>query len=124
MVNKKAEAVNDIFQAIANETRRSILLRLTDSPCVVAELARPFEMSAPAISRHLSVLERAGLVARSRSGKSQQIRIVRESLDPALRFVAELERGDVPESVSTAGERDAGAGPDFVGEDDEWTKLL
>ena len=69
-------------------------------------------------------VERAGLVARSRSGKSQQIRIVRESLDPALRFVAELERGDVPESVSTAGERDAGAGPDFVGEDDEWTKLL
>jgi DNA-binding transcriptional ArsR family regulator len=124
MVNIKAEAVNDIFQAIANETRRSILLRLADSPCVVAELARPFEMSAPAISRHLSVLERAGLVARSRSGKSQQIRIVRESLDPALRFVAELERGDVPESVSTAGERGAGAGPDFVGEDDEWTKLL
>lgn len=52
--------------ALADPTRRAILARLADGEASVGELARPFEMSLPAVSRHLKVLERAGLIARGR----------------------------------------------------------
>lgn len=54
------------FGALADPTRRAILVRLTEGEATVAELAAPFEMSQPAVSRHLKVLENAGLVSRSR----------------------------------------------------------
>ena len=55
-----------VFGALADPTRRSILARLTQGEATVAELVAPFEMSQPAISRHLKVLERAGLITRTR----------------------------------------------------------
>jgi len=58
-----------IFAALADPTRRSILERLAESNVTVGELARPFEISRPAISKHLRVLERAGLVQRTRDGR-------------------------------------------------------
>ena len=126
MINTKSRPLTNIFQAIANQTRREILHRLAASPCVVAELVRHFDVSAPAISRHLSVLERAGLVVRSRTGKSQQIRLSRESLGPAIRFMAELGAGDGGGSVSTKVARAAETPTEINDdpEDDEWTKLL
>jgi DNA-binding transcriptional ArsR family regulator len=58
-----------IFAALADPTRRAILARLADGDATVSELAEPFPISMPAISRHLKVLERAGLISRSRSGQ-------------------------------------------------------
>jgi DNA-binding transcriptional ArsR family regulator len=58
-----------IFGALADPTRRAILARLAEGDATVTELAEPFAVSMPAISRHLKVLERAGLISRSRSGQ-------------------------------------------------------
>ncbi|GGJ94874.1 transcriptional regulator [Pilimelia anulata] len=58
-----------IFSALADPTRRAILARLADGDATVGELAEPFDISLPAISRHLKVLEHAGLISRSRSAQ-------------------------------------------------------
>lgn len=58
------DQLSETFAALANETRRAILAQLADGPATVNELAEPFAMSLPAISRHLKVLERVGLIER------------------------------------------------------------
>jgi DNA-binding transcriptional ArsR family regulator len=58
-----------VFAALADPTRRAIIARLAEGDATVTELAQPFSISLPAISRHLKVLERAGLISRSRSGQ-------------------------------------------------------
>jgi DNA-binding transcriptional ArsR family regulator len=63
------------FAALADPTRRAILARLAAGECSVTELAAPFEMSLPAVSKHLRVLERAGLIARSREAQRRPCRI-------------------------------------------------
>jgi DNA-binding transcriptional ArsR family regulator len=64
-----------ILSALADPTRRAILARLAEGEATVGELARPFEMSAPAVSRHLKVLERAGLIARGRTAQWRPCRL-------------------------------------------------
>ena len=73
-----ADTLSATFSALADPTRRAILARLTLGETTVAELAKPFSISGPAVSRHLKVLEKAGLIAR---GKSAQWRPCR--LEPA-----------------------------------------
>jgi DNA-binding transcriptional ArsR family regulator len=63
------------FAALADPTRRAILARLASGECSVTELAEPFEMSMPAVSKHLGVLERAGLIARGRDAQWRPCRI-------------------------------------------------
>jgi DNA-binding transcriptional ArsR family regulator len=63
------------FAALANPTRRAILARLASGECSVTELAEPFEMSMPAISKHLRVLEQAGLIARGREAQWRPCRL-------------------------------------------------
>ncbi len=63
------------FAALADPTRRAILARLASGECSVTELAEPFEMSMPAVSKHLRVLERAGLIARGRVAQWRPCRI-------------------------------------------------
>jgi DNA-binding transcriptional ArsR family regulator len=63
------------FQALADPTRRAILARLALGETSVTELAKPFAMSMPAVSKHLKVLERAGLIARSRAAQWRPCRI-------------------------------------------------
>ena len=63
------------FAALADPTRRAILARLVSGQCSVTELAEPFEMSMPAVSKHLRVLERAGLIARGREAQWRPCRI-------------------------------------------------
>lgn len=58
-----------VFQALANRTRRALLSRVSAGPARVTELAEPFGMSLPAISKHLGILERAGLIRRSVKGR-------------------------------------------------------
>lgn len=79
------ERLDRTFAALADPTRRAILARLAAGEASVTELARPFEMSLPAVSKHLKVLERAGLIAR---GRQRQWRPARLEAEP-LREVAE-----------------------------------
>jgi DNA-binding transcriptional ArsR family regulator len=75
------------FAALADPTRRSILTRLAESEATVNELAEPFSMSLPAISRHLKVLERAGLIARSREAQWRPSRLQVDPLDDAVAWM-------------------------------------
>jgi DNA-binding transcriptional ArsR family regulator len=72
---KPDNRLNETFAALADPTRRAILARLAAGDAGVMELARPFAMSQPAISKHLKVLERAGLVSRGRRGPSRPCRL-------------------------------------------------
>lgn len=71
------------FAALANPTRRAILASLAGGELSVTELAAPFDMSQPAISLHLKVLERAGLVSRGRDAQRRPVRVEAEPLDAA-----------------------------------------
>src|SRR6187455_633823 len=70
-----ADALSSTFSALADPTRRAILARLVAGECSVSELAEPFDMSLPAVSKHLRVLERAGLIARRRDAQWRPCRI-------------------------------------------------
>jgi DNA-binding transcriptional ArsR family regulator len=69
------DALSSTFSALADPTRRAILARLAQGECSVNELAEPFAMSLPAVSKHLQVLERAGLIARRRDAQRRPCRI-------------------------------------------------
>jgi DNA-binding transcriptional ArsR family regulator len=69
------DALTTTFAALADPTRRAILARLITGECTVTELARPFDMSLPAVSKHLRVLERAGLIAQGREAQWRPCRI-------------------------------------------------
>jgi DNA-binding transcriptional ArsR family regulator len=69
------DQLSSTFSALADPTRRAILARLATGEAPVTELAKPFEMSMPAISKHLKVLERAGLIARSREAQWRPCRL-------------------------------------------------
>jgi DNA-binding transcriptional ArsR family regulator len=85
----KAEQLDATFAALADPTRRAILARLALGQASVAELAEPFEMSQPAISKHLKVLERAGLISR---GQEAQKRPRRLRAQPLAQVTEWLER--------------------------------
>lgn len=70
-----ADRLSDTFFALADPTRRAILARLTKGEVSVTELAEPFDMTMPAITKHLKVLERAGLVARGREAQWRPVRL-------------------------------------------------
>jgi DNA-binding transcriptional ArsR family regulator len=75
------------FAALADPTRRAILARLASGEASVTELAQPFRMSQPAISKHLKVLERAGLVSRGRAAQRRPRRLVARPLAEANRWL-------------------------------------
>jgi DNA-binding transcriptional ArsR family regulator len=74
------DALSATFSALADPTRRAILARLARGETAVTELARPFDMSLPAVSKHLKVLERAGLIARGREAQWRPCRIEPKAL--------------------------------------------
>jgi DNA-binding transcriptional ArsR family regulator len=71
----KYRTLDGTFGALADPTRRAIVLRLLDGECPVGELAKPHRMSLPAISKHISVLEDAGLVLKRKEGRQQYCRL-------------------------------------------------
>lgn len=75
------------FAALADPTRRAILARLATGEATVNELAEPFRISLQAISRHLKVLENAGLISRGREGQFRPCRLEAESLTPAVEWI-------------------------------------
>src|SRR3954463_3128936 len=76
-----------VFAALADPTRRAILERLAAGEASVTELAEPFEMSQPAISKHLKVLERAGLISRGRDAQRRPCRLEGAPLGEAAQWV-------------------------------------
>jgi DNA-binding transcriptional ArsR family regulator len=75
LYNVRASHLNETFAALADPTRRAILARLASGEAGVMQLAKPFDMSQPAISKHLKVLERAGLIVRGRKAQSRPCRL-------------------------------------------------
>jgi DNA-binding transcriptional ArsR family regulator len=86
------DALNATFAALADPTRRAILARLTRGDASVQELAEPFDMSLPAISKHLKVLERAGLVSRGRDAQRRPCRIEAAPLQEATEWMESYRR--------------------------------
>jgi DNA-binding transcriptional ArsR family regulator len=82
-----SERLDVTFAALADPTRRAILARLASGDASVTELARPFAMSQPAISKHLKVLERAGLISRGRDAQKRPCRIEGKSLADASKWL-------------------------------------
>src|SRR5215475_10647468 len=90
MVNYKEANLDRVFQALADTTRRRILRRVAQSNCTVRELAKPFAISAPAISRHLKVLERARMLERVKNGKFHRFRVNTGALNQAQEVIQQL----------------------------------
>jgi DNA-binding transcriptional ArsR family regulator len=82
------DQLSAVFGALADPTRRAILVRLTEGDATVAELAAPFRVSQPAISRHLKVLERAGLISRRRRATARLSHLEAEPLREATVWLA------------------------------------
>ena len=84
---KRSSSLDSVFSALADPTRRRILEGLMDGHAHVGRLARPFRVSAPAISRHLRVLERAGLICRTKRGRLHHIELSAEPLRRAKDWI-------------------------------------
>ncbi|HEY7500650.1 MAG TPA: metalloregulator ArsR/SmtB family transcription factor [Vicinamibacterales bacterium] len=82
-----SERLDATFAALADPTRRAILARLASGDASVNELAEPFDMSQPAISKHLKVLERAGLISRGRDAQRRPRRLEPKPLADATRWL-------------------------------------
>jgi len=87
-----AHRLDAIFAALADPTRRAIIARLASGQASVNELARPFAMSQPAISKHLKVLERAGLIARGREAQWRPCRLEPGPLKEAAAWIEQYRR--------------------------------
>jgi DNA-binding transcriptional ArsR family regulator len=84
------ERLNYTFAALADPTRRAILARLATGEQTVMELARPFKMTQPAVSKHLRVLESAGLITRRAEGARRPCRLARHGFDSIDQWLAML----------------------------------
>jgi DNA-binding transcriptional ArsR family regulator len=84
----KSRSLDATFAALADPTRRAILERLMREDAAVSELAEPFDMSLPAISKHLAVLERAGLIERVKDGRNRRCRLLEGPMRDALEWIA------------------------------------
>ncbi|GII30624.1 ArsR/SmtB family transcription factor [Planotetraspora mira] len=87
-----ADQLSLVFQALADPIRRAILTRLTNGDATVAELAEPFNVTQPAISRHLKVLEAAGLISRSRRATARLSHLEAEPLRDVTTWLARYQR--------------------------------
>jgi DNA-binding transcriptional ArsR family regulator len=85
-------SLNATFAALADPTRRAILARLAQSEATVGELAEPFEMSQPAVSKHLKVLEKAGLISRGRDAQRRPSRLEPKPLVEATAWLEEYRK--------------------------------
>src|ERR1700733_13090665 len=108
-----ADRLSLVFGALADPVRRAILTRLSEGDATVGELAAPFDISQPAISRHLKVLEKAGLISRNRRATARLSRLEAEPLREVTTWLARYqafwdeshERLDAPLPALQAGEK-------------------
>jgi DNA-binding transcriptional ArsR family regulator len=87
MVNNRASRLDGTFGAMSHPIRRGILARLATGEASVAELARPFDVSAPAISKHMRILEEAGLLSRTKEGREHRCRLEPARLKEAQAWI-------------------------------------
>lgn len=85
-------ALDQVFGALADVTRRDILQRVSKAEHTISELAAPYAMSLAAIAKHISVLEKAGLITKRRSGKEKVIQIQPEAIKVAAAYLSEYEK--------------------------------
>jgi DNA-binding transcriptional ArsR family regulator len=86
------DALSVTFHALADPTRRAILARLASGDADVSALMKPFDLSQPTISKHLKVLERAGLVSRLRVAQARPCHLEMQNLAPAMDWITEQRR--------------------------------
>jgi DNA-binding transcriptional ArsR family regulator len=89
-MNMRAERLNLAYGALADPTRRAILARLRKGDATVMELAKPFELTQPTITKHLQVLERAGLISRGRDAQRRPCRIEPAALQMAAAWLLDF----------------------------------
>jgi len=87
-----AEALSQVFAALADPTRRDLVARLTDGDATVGQLAAPYQVSVQAISKHLKVLEQAGLVSRGAEGHRSPVHLEAEVLDLMTAWIERYRR--------------------------------
>lgn len=87
MVNYQPERLDAVFGALADPTRRAILARLATGRATVTEVARPFDLSLPAITKHLNVLEGAGLIRREAAGRQKICRLEKGGIEAAAEWI-------------------------------------
>lgn len=92
MISAPAEQLDRVFAALADPTRRAILARLAGGEANVNELVAPFDLAQPTISKHLKVLEGAGLVLRGRNAQFRPVRINAVPLERAARWIGDYQR--------------------------------
>jgi DNA-binding transcriptional ArsR family regulator len=114
-----ADALSRVFSALADPTRRDIVARLSIADATVNELAEPYEVSVQAVSKHLRVLEDAGLVTRSRDAQRRPVHLEAEVFDLMTKWIERYQRQaeeryrrldallrDMPDDTNTTGERE------------------
>lgn len=87
MVNYLSPAIDSTFSSLSDPTRRAILGRLSLGKATVTEVAQPFNMSLPAISKHLKVLENAGLISRVKKGRNHKLKLETKRLKMAFDWI-------------------------------------
>lgn len=92
MVKRRGNDLSEVFKALADPTRRQLIETLGREERTIGELAEPLEMSLPAVSKHLGVLERAGLLKRRREGKSHHMSFDPEALNSAENWLKQQRR--------------------------------
>jgi DNA-binding transcriptional ArsR family regulator len=92
MVKYYTDELDVTFMALADATRRAIINRLSQGPFTVSELAEPFDISLPAVSKHLKILENAGLLERRRDGRVHLCSLKAEPMKEAADWIAKYQR--------------------------------
>lgn len=92
MVNYSQSVLDSTFSALSDPTRRAILMQLASGDTTVTELAKPFEMSLPAISKHLRVLEGAGLLVQEKKGRIRRCRLEAKPLQVADKWIMDYRK--------------------------------
>ncbi|WP_233006947.1 ArsR/SmtB family transcription factor [Rheinheimera faecalis] len=92
MVNNKSTQLDAVFHALADPTRRAIIARLAQAPCGISELAAPFDMTLAAISKHIKVLEGAGLLVRSIEGRNHTCQLNTAPMHGGMEWLRHYEK--------------------------------
>lgn len=87
-----SQALNDTFSALSDPTRRSILTRLSQGDATVMELVKPFNLSQPAISKHIGVLRRAGLVTQEKEGRVRRCHLNARAMKEAAAWISHYQK--------------------------------
>lgn len=92
MAEAARDALSDVFAALSDSTRRDMVARLADGDANVTELARPYDMSMQAVSKHLKVLESAGVVTRARQAQTRPVHLEAEVFDLMTKWIERYRR--------------------------------